>query len=147
MTLINIEQPDPLSRLLSYRRRRAAERSLLEFTRQSWNVIEPGPLDISRHIECLCEHFEAVANQQVLRLLINLPPRHMKSLVANVFFPAWVWANRPRKDLNGAPTNAEGWFGPGVKFLHVTYKQDLTTRDSTKCRRVIESPWYQQNWG
>ncbi len=147
MTLINIEQPDTLSRLLVHRQRRAAENSLLEFTKQSWNVVEPGPLDINWHVECLCEHFEAVANQQVLRLLINVPPRHMKSLVANVFFPAWVWANRPRKDLNGAPTNEEGWFGPGVKFLHVTYKQDLTTRDSTKCRRLIESPWYQANWG
>jgi predicted phage terminase large subunit-like protein len=45
------------------------------------------------------------------------------------------------------PTNEEGWFGPGVKFLHVTYRHDLTTRDSTKCRRLIESPWYQNNWG
>ncbi len=147
MTLINIEQPDTLSRLLFHRRRQEAELRLLEFTKQSWNQVEPGPLDINWHVECLCEHFEAVANQQVLRLLINIPPRHMKSLVANVFFPAWVWANRPRKDLNGAPTNEEGWFGPGVKFLHVTYKQDLTTRDSTKCRRLIESPWYQANWG
>ena len=147
MTPTEIEQPHLLTRLQFHGRRRAAEDSLLEFTKQSWNVVEPSPLDINWHVECLCEHLAAVANQQCLRLLINLPPRHMKSLVANVFFPAWVWANRPRKDLNGAPTNEEGWFGSGVKFLHVTYKQDLTTRDSTKCRRVIESPWYQQNWG
>jgi hypothetical protein len=139
MTLVDFEQPDLLSRLLSYRRRRAAESSLLEFTKQSWNVVEPGPLDINWHVECLCEHLEAVAYQRCLRLLINVPPRHMKSLVANVFFPAWVWANA------ATPTN--WWFGPGVKFLHVTYRQDLTTRDSTKCRRLIESPWYQQTWG
>jgi predicted phage terminase large subunit-like protein len=147
MTLINVQQPELLSWLQGQRRCRAAENSLLEFTKQGWKWVEPGPLDIGWHIECLSEHLEAVAHQQCLRLLINLPPRHMKSLLGNVFFPAWVWANHPRKDLNGAPTNTEGWFGPGVKFLHVTYKQDLTTRDSTKCRRLIESPWYQGNWG
>src|SRR5436305_2012390 len=115
MTLSDINQPALLSLLQFHSQRRAAEDSLLEFTKQSWNVVEPSPLDINWHVECLCEHLAAVANQQCLRLLINLPPRHMKSLVANVFFPAWVWANRPRKDLNGAPTNEEGWFGAGGK--------------------------------
>jgi predicted phage terminase large subunit-like protein len=148
MTLINVQQqPELLSWLQGHRRRSAAELRLLEFTKQAWRQVEPGPLDINWHVECICEHLEAVAHQQCLRLLINLPPRHMKSLLGNVFFPAWVWANHPRKDPNGVPTNTEGWFGPGVKFLHVTYKQDLTTRDSTKCRRLIESPWYQSNWG
>jgi len=53
MTLINIEQPDTLSRLLFHRRRQEAELRLLEFTRQSWNQVEPGPLDINWHVECL----------------------------------------------------------------------------------------------
>src|SRR5258708_31259445 len=104
MTLSDINQPDLLSRLQFHSQRRAAENSLLEFTKQSWNVVEPSPLDINWHVECLCDHFEAVANQQVLRLLINIPPRHMKSLVANVFFPHWLSAIRPCKDLNFAPT-------------------------------------------
>jgi predicted phage terminase large subunit-like protein len=147
MALNEIEKPEPLSRLQFHCRRRETENNLLEFTKDGWNVIEPGLLGINWHIECLCEHLEAVAHQQCLRLLVNLPPRHMKSSVANVFFPAWVWANPRRKDATGAPTNEEGWFGPGVKFLHVTYRQDLTTRDSVKCRRLIESPWYQANWG
>jgi predicted phage terminase large subunit-like protein len=147
MTLNDIDQRDVLRRLQIHHRRRAAENNLLTFTKQGWKEVEPGPLDISWHIECLSEHLEAVAHQQCLRLLINVPPRHMKSSLANVFFPAWIWANHPREDANREPTNHEGWFGPGVKFLYVTYKQDLTTRDSTKCRRLIESPWYQDNWG
>jgi len=147
MTCNDIKQPDLLSRLQFHLQCRTTENRLLEFAKQGWNQVEPAPLDIGWHVECLCEHLEAVAHQQCLRLLINVPPRHMKSSLANVFFPAWVWANHPRKDLTGAPTNADGWFGPGVKFLHVTYRQDLTTRDSTKCRRLIESPWYQENWG
>jgi hypothetical protein len=31
--------------------------------------------------------------------------------------------------------------------LHASYAQSLSLRDSTKCRRLIESPWYQNLWG
>jgi predicted phage terminase large subunit-like protein len=149
MTPNTMEQPDLLSRLQLHRGRQAAEGSLLEFTKQSWKLIEPGPLNINWHVECICEHLEAVAHRQCLRLLINVPPRHMKSLGANVFFPAWVWARYPGNDADGAlrAIHDEHWSGPGVRFLHITYRQDLTTRDSTKCRRLIESEWYQENWG
>src|SRR5947208_11227072 len=111
MALDDIANTDLVGWLQNEDRRSACESNLLEFTKEGWQWVEPGPLHINRHIECLCEHFEAVAHQQVLRLLINIPPRHMKSLEGNVFFPAWVWANRPRK-INGAQTNKEGWFGP-----------------------------------
>ena len=33
--------------------------------------VEPAPLDVGWHVECLCEHLEAVAHQQCLRLLIT----------------------------------------------------------------------------
>src|SRR5258707_10763084 len=108
MTLSDMNQPDLLSRLQFHSQRRAAENSLLEFTKQSWNVVEPGPLDINWHVECLCEHFEAVAHQAGFRLVIKIPPRHMKSLAANVFFPALVCAKRPPQEPNGAPPNGEG---------------------------------------
>ena len=85
MALNDTEQTNLRSRVQFHRRCRAAENSLLEFTRQGWKWVEPGPLDIGWHIECLSEHLEAVAHQQCLRLLINLPPRHMKSLLGNVF--------------------------------------------------------------
>ena len=50
------------------------------------------------HIDAICDHLEAVADRQIKRLLINIPPRHMKSLGANVFFPAWVWAQNPNPE-------------------------------------------------
>ncbi len=54
------------------------------------------------HIEAICGDLEAATNWEIDRLLINIPPRHMKSLGANVFFPAWVWAQDPK------PNNAPG---------------------------------------
>ena len=60
-----------------------------------------------------------------------------KSSVTSVAFPAWVWAQPWR-----TPTS-----GPGVQLLHASYAHSLALRDSVKCRRLIESPWYQSMWG
>jgi hypothetical protein len=51
---------------------------------------------------------------KILRLLINIPPRHSKSLGLNVFFPAWVWAQHP--DPDGLdPDRALSGLGVGAK--------------------------------
>ena len=63
------------------------ERSLLDFIGGFWRCIEPKGFQSNWHIEAICDHLEAVADRQIKRgLLINIPPRHMKSLGANVFF-------------------------------------------------------------
>ena len=127
------------------------ESSLLDFTQAFWPVIEPQPFECNWHIEAICDHLEAVANREIKGgLLINMPPRHMKSLGANVFFPAWVWAQNPNPDDDPTYTHQlrEGsWRGPGVKFMHLSYEGRLATRDGVKCRRIIQSPKYQRLWG
>jgi len=127
------------------------EDSLVDFTAAAWRLVEPKAFQTNWHIDAICEHLEAVADWQIQRgLLINMPPRHMKSLGANVFFPAWVWAQDPQPD--GEPNNAyqirtNSWRGPGVKFLHLSYDGTLAGRDGVKCRQIISSPWYQRFWG
>jgi hypothetical protein len=82
--------------------------------------------------------------------VINLPPRHGKSLLINVFFDAWVWLQDTPIDLltgRRYPIKPETWLGPGVRFMHITYKDSLATDHSVKCRQVIESDWYQDFWG
>lgn len=107
-----------------------AEELLIKFVEQAWKVVEPAtPFKSNWHIEAICEHMQAVSKREIKRLLINVPPRHMKSLTVAVFFPAWEWIHNPE-----------------VKFLYSTYAQDLTIRDSVKCRRLIQSEWYQMWW-
>ncbi len=96
------------------------EDSLADFIAASWRFVEPMEFKGNWHIDAICEHLEAVADWQVNRLLINMPPRHMKSLGANVFFPAWVWAQEPNPDNDpGYPfaIRRNSWRGPGVKFM------------------------------
>lgn len=113
-----------------------AEESLEDFIRIGWAYIDPAEFVPNWHIGAVAEHLQAVANGEIKRLIINEPPRHMKSLEVSVAFPAWVWAQKKRSKLTG----------PGVGFLSTSYAQSLSVRDNLKCRRLIESPWYQRGW-
>lgn len=111
--------------------RRRAEASLYEFVKQSWHVVEPGTRFIeSWHIQEICEHLEAVSHDELKRLLINIPPRHSKSTIVSVMWPAWEWVLDPEQ-----------------KYLCASYSGALSIRDNLKTRRLIQSPWYQERWG
>ena len=114
-----------------------AERSLAEFIRQMWTSIDPSPYVANWHIDAIAEHLEAVNRGEISRLIINIPPRHMKSIAVSVAWPAWTWTQQATTPLRG----------PTVRFLYASYAQSLSIRDSVKCRRVIDSPLYQARWG
>lgn len=113
------------------------EDSLYAFLMNGWKYIDPAPFAHGWPIEAVAEHLQAVVDGEIKRLIINIPPRCAKSSLTSVAFPAFTWAQRRVSDTSG----------PGVQFLHASYSQILTLRDSTKCRRLIESPWYQSLWG
>jgi predicted phage terminase large subunit-like protein len=117
--------------------RRDYEDSLYTFLKTAWKYIDPAPWKDGWHIGAIAEHLQAVICGQILRLIINLPPRCGKSSILSVAFPAWVWA----QPIEG-PTS-----GPGVPFLYASYADKLSLRDSVKCRRLIESDWYRRFWG
>ena len=113
------------------------EDSLHWFLKSAWKYIDPAPFTDGWHLDAIAEHLEAVADGQIRRLIINMPPRHCKSILLSVAFPAWVWAQSTVGPISG----------PGVPFLYASYADKLSLRDSVKCRRLIESKWYQQRWG
>jgi predicted phage terminase large subunit-like protein len=112
------------------------EESLSEFVRGGWKYIDPNPYVHGWHIDALSEHLQAVVDGDIRRLVINIPPRTSKSSITSVAFPAWTWT-QPEKSHTS---------GPGVQFLFASYAQSLSIRDSTKCRRLIDSPWYKERW-
>ena len=107
------------------------KRSLKEFTKNSWQAIEPGrDFYDNWHIDAISEHLQAVVEGDIKRLIINVPPRHMKSISVAVALPAWAWTIQPDK-----------------RFLYASYAGSLSIRDSVKCRRLIDSQWYQRYFG
>jgi predicted phage terminase large subunit-like protein len=98
---------------------------------QAWPVLEPSTeLVDGLHIDAICSHLQAVTEGRISHLIINVPPGHAKSLLTCVFWPAWVWINHPE-----------------TRWLFSTYREPLAIRDSLRCRRLIESEWYQHQWG
>lgn len=110
-----------------------AEASLHFFVRLMWPVLEPEtPFTDGWWPRAWCEHLEAVTNGNITRLLGNCPPGSCKSLLTNVFWPAWVWGPRHK---------------PSTRFLTAAYSQMLTERDNDRMRMLIQSPEYQSRWG
>lgn len=93
------------------------------FIRHAWPIVEPASAFIPGwHIDTICEHLEAVSAGELRRLIINVPPRTMKSLSVSVFWPAWEWLRKP-------------W----LRWLFASYAEVLSQRDSMKMRRLVKS--------
>jgi predicted phage terminase large subunit-like protein len=107
------------------------KRDLKKFVAEAWHVVEPGKeFKGGWHIDAICEHLTYVSLGDIDDLVINIPPRHSKSTIVAVMWPAWEWI-----------------WNPSVQWLFATYASSLTLRDSVKCRRLIQSPWYQERFG
>ena len=74
-----LNDPAAAKRLKEQISREKAERTLPGFIEQAWQVIEPGIEYVDNwHIHLIGEYMEAVNAGQIQRLIINIPPRHMK---------------------------------------------------------------------
>src|SRR5688500_2567413 len=63
------------------------------------------------HIEVLAAKLEAVRRGTCKRLIINIPPRHLKSHGTSIAFPAWLLGR-----------------DPSTRILVVTYAQDFSDK-------------------
>lgn len=105
--------------------------SLHDFTRAGWSQLEPDrPFIDNWHIGSISEHLTACSYGQIQKLIINIPPGFMKSLLACVFWFSWTWT-----------------FRPASRWGFSSYNEDFAQRDSIKSRMLIESEWYQQRYG
>lgn len=99
---------------------------LSTFTAKAVTVLEPS-LDYVHnwHIDCIAEHLQAVWDGDIRRLIINMPPRSLKTLSTSVSFPAWAFGQ-----------------DPAIKFMLTSFKFDLATKMTRKTRELINSNWY-----
>ena len=106
---------------------------LLSFVRYFWHILEPGTKFVDGWaLEAVCEHLEAVTFGEITKLLINVPPGFMKSLLTDVFWPAWEWGPMELAHL---------------RYVAFSYSSSLTERDNLKFKDLITSPEYQELYG
>lgn len=105
--------------------------TLKEFIMQAWPILEPGTQFIDNwHIGAICDHLTSCINGDIRKLVINHPPRTMKSLITSVCWPMWTWT----------------WW-PESRWMFSSYAEKLALPLSEKCRVLINSAWYQQRYG
>lgn len=114
-----------------------ASDSLRVFLRAfAWPVVEPStPYMHGWHVDAIAAHLEAVSAGDIRKLIVNIPPRTMKSTTVSVAWPTWEWLRPYEKGAR---------MGPQTRWLFASYAALLSTRDSLKCRRIIESAAYQR---
>lgn len=70
------------------------------FLRFAYNELHRSqPLINSWHIDVLADHLARVARGEITRLIINMPPRSLKSIATSVALPVWLLGKNPKRQI------------------------------------------------
>ena len=75
-----------------------SKQDLLTFVRKTAPTLVTD-FKMGRHIELLCDRLQKVADGKIKRLMVFLPPRSSKSLIASKIFPAWYMGRNPNHEI------------------------------------------------
>lgn len=99
---------------------------LRAFIEKVFTALSPGQRYVwSWHIDAIAYQLQRVLRGEICRLIINMPPRSLKSIAASVAFPAFVLGQDPTR-----------------RIICVSYSGDLAKKHSNDFRAILEAPWY-----
>jgi predicted phage terminase large subunit-like protein len=98
------------------------------FLRRSLMTLNPGhPYLPNWHIQAIAYQLERIRRGEITRLIINMPPRHLKSLTVSVAFPAFLLGHEPSH-----------------RIFAISYGSELSSKHASDFRSIVESPWYRR---
>jgi predicted phage terminase large subunit-like protein len=97
-------------------------KDFLEFIKFIWPEFISG-----YHHRIISEKFNKIANGEIKRLIVNMPPRHTKSEFASNYLPAWMIGKNPK-----------------LKIIQATHTAELAVRFGRKAKHVIDSNEYKE---
>lgn len=101
-------------------------RDFESFLRRCLATLNPGmPFLPNWHIRAIAYQLERVRRGEINRLIINMPPRHLKSLTVSVAWPAFMLGHDPKH-----------------RIFAISYGSELSTKHAGDFRSLVESPWY-----
>jgi hypothetical protein len=105
-------------------------RDLYAFVQKVFETVNPGvPFSRNWSTEAVTYALQKVVSGETTRLIINIPPRNLKSICASVALPAFLLGHNPTK-----------------KLICVSYSDDLAAKFSNDCRAVMRNDWYRQTF-
>jgi predicted phage terminase large subunit-like protein len=101
------------------------------FLTKAFETLHPGdqPLDLAWYLKAICHSLAEIQEGKERRLVITVPPRHLKSVTASVAFVAWILGHDPK-----------------AKIMVASYSQDLARHHSNQTRTIMESDWYRKDF-
>lgn len=98
------------------------------FLRRDLMTLNPGaPFLPNWHIDAIAYQLERVRRGEITRLIINMPPRNLKSLTVSVAWPAFLLGHDPRK-----------------RIISISYGNELSSKHASDFRLIVESAWYKR---
>ena len=102
--------------------------NLSAFSRKVFATLEPGiGYQHNWHIDHVCWQLGRVERGEIKRLIINVPPRSMKSILVSNAFTAWYLGRNPTR-----------------RVICTSYASDLAEKLSLDTKRILQSPWFEQ---
>ena len=99
---------------------------LSSFVQKTFATVDPGtPYSHNWHIDLIAEYLEACTRREIKRLIINIPPRYLKSIAVTVGWPAWLLGKNPAE-----------------RIIAASYAHTLSLKHSIDTRLVVKSEWY-----
>lgn len=103
-------------------------RDFKSFSIKVFNEVSPNSTFIDCwYVSVICDYIMDVLSGKNKRLIINIPPRYMKSIICSVALPAFILGHNPKATI-----------------IAVSYADELSLDLANKCRRVMEAPWYRE---
>lgn len=98
------------------------------FAMRALSELEPtNQTEYNWHIGCACEHLQAVWENDIRRLIINIVPRALKTHLSSVAFPSWGFGQ-----------------DPSINFMLTSHKFDLAKSMTRKTRQIMLTDWYRE---
>jgi len=98
------------------------------FLIKSFQTLSPNSQFIDNwHLDLMCKYLEGCAAGKNKRMLINIPPRSLKSTIISVAWPAWILGNSPEK-----------------RIIVASYSMNLSIKLSEDTRVLMNSNWYKK---
>lgn len=97
------------------------------FVRKVFDVVSGDGYSDNWHIDLICSEIMDIIEGKNKRLIINIPPRNMKSIICSVALPAFLLGHNP-----------------ATSVMCVSYNDNLAEKFASDCRRVMIEQWYQE---
>jgi predicted phage terminase large subunit-like protein len=106
----------------------ALRKDFLAFLHRCVLTLNPGALFLDNwHLEAIAYELERIRKGDVTRLIINMPPRHLKSITVTVAYTAW------RLGLD-----------PKIRIFCISYGEDLSKKHHSDFRAIVQSDWFRR---